>query len=94
MAKRTAMSQGVDGGARVMPQDDAARAWTPMSRDECKAALDRLVDAANYVGGGGLGGDRKALGQLLQQMGADHGARGVSVMRELGWQPVRTSGEG
>ncbi len=89
MIKRVSLDHGADGNVRVMSQDEAAEAWTPLSRAECEAAFDRLVLATSYVGGGGLEGYKWAIGQLLRQMSADHGARSAAVMRELGWLPVR-----
>ena len=89
MIKRIFLDRGADGNVQVVSQEEAAEAWTAMSRDECEAAFDRLLDATNFVGGGGLEGYRWALGRLLRQMTADHGARGAAVMREFGWQPAR-----
>lgn len=94
MIKRVFLGQGADGNVHVMSQDEAAEAWTPMSRDECEAAFDRLVNATNHVGGGGIEGYKWAVGQLLRQMLADHGSRSVAVMRELGWQPARGRSDG
>lgn len=89
MIKRVSLNYGADGNVHVMSQDEAAEVCAPPSHAECEAAFDRLVLATNYVGGGGLEGYKWAIGQLLRQMSADHGARSVAVMRELGWLPVR-----
>ncbi len=89
MIKRIFLDRGAGGDVHVVSQDEVVGAWTPMSREECEAAFDRLLEATNFVGGGGLEGYKWALGRLLRQMAADHGARGAAVMREFGWRPAR-----
>jgi hypothetical protein len=89
MTKQIVISRSADGIARALSPNEPPEASTPMSLDDCETMLDRLIEATNYVAGGGLEGYKWAIGQLVRQMEADHGVRGAVVMHDLGWLPMR-----